>query len=667
MKHSESLARLVQELHHLRSSSNIVQALFDSADCGVAIIGPDFTLIESNPLMNSWFGSSRNAEQPHPCHSCLYSCMSAPCPACPGIACLHSGVVQKAMIAVPDGPRGPRRFMVSCIPLKGADGTLLGILEIARHMCLEHEPAQFCDPYEAHPMLVIENAGDAILTFNEHGIIVQVNRAACDISGYGAAELLGMPAAVLVPADVRERLRSARQGLLHTESSPSRTVIEGRLLRSDGSSIPVEETVSIHHHTRGALITSIIRDISAHKNREQGLRYETAELTRVIENNARLLRSTEERYRALVDSANDAILSTDSNGVILSCNRRAAALYEHSAEELIGRHITDFMPADVWGQASVVALPASEDAGSRVVESETLCRDGTCVPLEITISVFESSEHRQVAFIIRDISRHKALEQRLQEHSALLEERVRERTEELQENRNRLIRSEKLAAVGQMSSTVAHGLRNPLVSIGGFARRLLKKEPEGSDSTKYLQIMVDEIDRMETILCELLDFVRPRCLVLSMFSINNLLESALHGCMREFTKRNIQLEKKFHPELPDIEIDADQLNRVLTHLFNNAMEAMPQGGTLSVRTSQDGAMIKIAIADSGAGIASEDIEKIFHPFFTSKPSGSGLGLAVCNQIISIHGGHIKLRRQLPRGTAFDIFLPIGPHDGQAAC
>jgi len=233
---------------------------------------------------------------------------------------------------------------------------------------------------------------------------------------------------------------------------------------------------------------------------------------------------------------------------------------------------------------------------------------------------------------------------------------------ELKQNRDRLIRSEKLAAVGEMSATVAHGLRNPLVSIGGFARRLLKKEQEDSTNRKYLQIIVDEIDRLETILSELLDFVRPQKLHLKSVNIKEILENALELFQPELLKRNILTERVFRQDLPRLDIDADQFRRVLQNLFYNAADAMPGGGTIKITTDIEETWVKISIADTGTGIASDDIEKVFHPFFTSKSSSSGLGLAVCNQIISIHGGHIRLRRQIPLGVIFDLFLPV-PEEG----
>jgi signal transduction histidine kinase len=256
--------------------------------------------------------------------------------------------------------------------------------------------------------------------------------------------------------------------------------------------------------------------------------------------------------------------------------------------------------------------------------------------------------------IVEDISTsaqtQKALQQKISELDAV--------NREVKVNRDRLIRSEKLAAVGEMSATVAHGLRNPLVSIGGFARRLLKKEQADKASAKYLQIIIDETDRLEVILSELLDFVRPRKLALARVYLSSVIEDTLKGFAGEFVRHGIHIETSLHPGIPTMEIDVGQFRHVLQNLFHNSIAAMQKGGVLHVSTALEDGQAKISIADTGSGIDEADVEKVFHPFYTSKPNSTGLGLAVCNQIIAIHGGHIKLQRHLPRGAVFDIYLPL---------
>ncbi len=227
---------------------------------------------------------------------------------------------------------------------------------------------------------------------------------------------------------------------------------------------------------------------------------------------------------------------------------------------------------------------------------------------------------------------------------------------ELKKNRDRLIRAEKLAAVGEMSATVAHGIRNPLVAIGGFARRLFKNESRESTNKKYLRIIVEEIDRLEMILSELLSFIRPQKLSLEKISLNEVIDKSLQVFDFEFKKRNVAIEKEFSP-VPTLEIDCGQFKRVLQNMFNNAMDAMPEGGRLKIVTGMEDSLIKLSVSDTGIGIPEEDLENVFHPFFTSKATGTGLGLPICNQIISIHNGHISLGKNEEDGMTFNIYLP----------
>jgi len=229
--------------------------------------------------------------------------------------------------------------------------------------------------------------------------------------------------------------------------------------------------------------------------------------------------------------------------------------------------------------------------------------------------------------------------------------------QELQENKDRLVRTEKLAAVGEMSAMVAHAIRNPLTAIGGFARRLFKNEHSNSAINKYLKIIIEEIDRLEVLLNEILDFVRPREPNLRTVCINELLENTLEMLAEEFTSRAITVLTQLAPELPPVTVDSDQFKEVFLNMLRNAMDAMPAGGTLTASTMAEDHWVKITFADSGAGISDGDAEKIFHPFFTRKAQGSGLGLAMSNQIVAFHGGHITLRRGESAGATFDIFLP----------
>ncbi len=229
---------------------------------------------------------------------------------------------------------------------------------------------------------------------------------------------------------------------------------------------------------------------------------------------------------------------------------------------------------------------------------------------------------------------------------------------ELQENRDKLLRYERLSAVGNVAARVTHEIRNPLVAIGGFARRILKKDQDGETNRNYVKIIVEEIDRLENTLTDILSFAKPALPKCDTVDLNEDIKSILKILDIEITKSNIRTEEHFDPALPMLWLDENQIRRVVINLIRNAIQAMPDGGTIIISTSREDQWVKVEIADTGVGISDEDISKLFDAFFTSKSTGSGLGLTVSAQIINNHGGTIEVQKREPQGTLFIIRLPI---------
>ena len=248
-----------------------------------------------------------------------------------------------------------------------------------------------------------------------------------------------------------------------------------------------------------------------------------------------------------------------------------------------------------------------------------------------------------------------------------LEEKVGELSRanaELSINRDKLIRYERLSVVGEMAAKIAHDIRNPMTAIGGFARRMLKKGMGEGISGNYLQIIVQEVDRLEKILGDLLSFSKPASPQFKDNDINQIINDAYAVLAPELEQNQVRVVKQLDPGIPSMQLDRDQIERVLINLIKNAIEAMPDGGGLTARTAVQGQWVRIETADTGQGIADEDIDRIFEPFFTSKATGSGLGLTLAAQIISSHGGSMDVFRHEPCGTTVVIHLPILRSDGR---
>jgi len=271
--------------------------------------------------------------------------------------------------------------------------------------------------------------------------------------------------------------------------------------------------------------------------------------------------------------------------------------------------------------------------------------DGEKIYVEVSTSPVKDENGKvvQVVHVSRDITERKRAEAKLVEM------------------REQLIRSEKLAAIGQLAGGVGHELRNPLGAIKNAAyyvrgkvakNELAQKEPKVME---FLNIMDDEINACTKIINDLLGFSRVGKPSVSPNQINNVIDDVLS---RTSIPENMELIKRLDAELPQIEIDASQIQQVLVNMISNAVQAMPEGGKLIIGTREKEGFLEVRIADTGCGIPREAIDKIFDSLFTTKAKGIGLGLPVCKAIIDQHEGKIEVKSRVGKGTTFIIRLPL---------
>ena len=240
-------------------------------------------------------------------------------------------------------------------------------------------------------------------------------------------------------------------------------------------------------------------------------------------------------------------------------------------------------------------------------------------------------------------------------------EELQAANEELREAQEQLVRSEKLAAIGQLAGGVGHELRNPLGAIknavyyikGKVAKsELAQKEPRVAE---FLDIMDDEINSSNKIINDLLGFSRVGKPALSPAMIEMVIDDAIaHTQMPE----SIELTKRLDTSLPEVEIDTDQVRQVLVNIITNAVQAMPEGGKLTIGARAVDNFLQVEITDTGVGIPEDAIEKVFDPLYTTRAKGIGLGLAVCQSIIERHEGHIEVASKMGKGTTFTVRLPL---------
>ena len=231
--------------------------------------------------------------------------------------------------------------------------------------------------------------------------------------------------------------------------------------------------------------------------------------------------------------------------------------------------------------------------------------------------------------------------------------------QELREAQEKLLHAEKLVALGEMSASIAHEIRTPLVSIGGFARRLCRSDQSDKEK-ECLEIIVKEVDRLEAILNQVLVFPREPFLNLFPYNLNQIIEDSIHVFSEELRQDNINVIKEFPLNLPLVFCDYPQIKQVFINLIANARQSMTAGGDLKFKScfSEDDKMVIIEVEDTGGGIAPEVIGNIFNPFFTTKEKGLGLGLSITHKIMLHHQGTILVKNDYGKGTTFILHFPF---------
>jgi two-component system sensor histidine kinase HydH len=238
-----------------------------------------------------------------------------------------------------------------------------------------------------------------------------------------------------------------------------------------------------------------------------------------------------------------------------------------------------------------------------------------------------------------------------------LKEKLSLTVEELKVVEEKLLQTERLAALGKLSQGVAHEVRNPVMIIGGFARRLLKQMETDDSAREMIGLILHELHRLEQMVAEIEAFTVLLEPDLKHRDLGEVIDRVLAAEAGALEARRITVERRVPPELPRILLDERLMSQALSHLINNAMEAMPQGGRLEVEVTPEPKGLRLTLKDSGVGIPQEDMPFIFDPFFSSKPDGTGMGLTKVHQVVRDHRGEISIKSVPGQGTAVTLWLP----------
>ena len=339
-----------------------------------------------------------------------------------------------------------------------------------------------------------------------------------------------------------------------------------------------------------------------------------------------------QRSETIVANASEGIMTFDLNGTILSCNRAATDIFAASIEDLVGSvayTLLDSLPR------KFDTLPAS----FRLIAKRG---DGTSFPVEVSVSEYPSESGPLCIAIIRDLT---AADQAEAQRMSMARE-----TEAL--------RAQQMATLAQLATGVAHEIRNPLTSIKMLIQVNRDKFANEGLPTDDLELVENEIRRMERSVTSLLDYARPEEGNCVIFPIQNVIRKTVQLINGRCKQQNVTLIVDCTDNPLLIAGDASQLQQLLLNLLLNALDAMPTGGDLTIRIADNQQHIELSVIDSGEGIRSDMMDKLFTPFSTSKPTGVGLGLGICRRIADSHGGLLTGKNTIAGGAEFLLTLPL---------
>ncbi|MBW7982296.1 PAS/PAC sensor signal transduction histidine kinase [Enterobacillus tribolii] len=364
---------------------------------------------------------------------------------------------------------------------------------------------------------------------------------------------------------------------------------------------------------------------------------EMGEISDSVNHLSRALREAKTLNELIIESAADGVISVDIDGRVTMINPAAEKITGYQRKELLGR------PYAVVFENTNFHSPILDTLEHGIEQ--------------MALEVNYPGKNRTIQISVSTSRIHNARGETI---GALV---IFSDLTEKKEVQHRIAQAERLAALGELMAGVAHEVRNPLTAISGFVQ-LLKDGEEDARKREYTHIILNEVNSINKVIQQLLDFARPRCGRMQQVSLNQLITETLILIKTGGSEARIDFNVCLEEGLPDIDADGEQLKQVLLNLLINAVQAIPCKGNITITTRRSGERHQeITIRDSGQGISEESISRIFDPFYTTKPSGTGLGLPICQRIIALHDGDIRLESRPGHGTTFIILLPV--HHGAA--
>ena len=601
----------------LRKLSTIFEAMAD----GVCIVNQDFTIEYMNSVMVENFCDGVGEK----CYE-IFEKRNEVCIRCEAGRVFKGETLRQELY----NKRADRFYDIVEIPLENDDGTVSKV-SIFRDVSPKKKQEEKLKASEQQYRRLFEHVGCGVFISSKEGRFLDANNALLDMLGYSSRE-------EFLQIDIAHDLYLSpedRQRFVEIIEREGRVIdLEVEFKKRDGTPLPVLLTGHGRYDEKGNVTG--YEGINIDQTQRKRMEKEIRKTTDLIEN--------------IIHNSPNAIMAADMKGTIILWNRTAEENLGYRKKDVVGKlNITKVYPEGMAKKVMEMLRTSDHSRKGRLKFYPVVFvkQDGNIAEGNLSASIVYDENHNEIATvgIFMDLKERLEMERRLKT------------------TQEQLLQSEKLAAMGRLTSQVAHELNNPLYGIMNTLELMKTEISPDNKRRKLLDMALSETVRLSELLRKMLTFSKPDQKEKQPVDINTILDEILLLHEKQFRENDIMISMALSNGLAPVYASKNQLRQVFLNMFNNAGDAMPNGGTLTVKTNAEAGEIVIELSDTGIGIKEENIDKIFDAFFTTKSSvkGVGLGLSVCYGFIIEHGGDIKVKSQEGVGTSFIITLPAHSH------
>ena len=598
-------------------------AILNTIDDGIYIIDQNYTVEYMNRKMIEIFDQGVGKK----CHEVINRSKEI-CPWCRAEEVFKGQSLRWELYV----PKADRTFSLTDMPIRNPDGSV-SKMSVYRDITHRKQREAKLRISEEHYRKLFEHVGVGVYVSSKEGKFLDANQTLLDMLDYRSKnQFLNMD----ISADLYVRPEDRRKFQDMIERDGRVMDYEVEFKKQDGTPIIVSLTSHVRYDLHGNVLgyEGIVVD--------QTQRYQME----------KKLKEAHDFMNKIIQSSPNPIMAADLHGNIIIWNRAAEKTLGYPADEVVNKmHITKIYPEGV-AHKIMKMIRSPESGGMGMLRSFPLLyvrRDGEVIDGNLSAAMVYDEKGNEIATVGSFVDLRERIE---------MEQRLRQTQEQL-------LHSEKLAAMGRLTSQLAHELNNPIYGIMNTLELLKTEIAPENKRRKLLDMSLSETLRLADMLRKMLSFSKPEQEERKEIDINQILDELIMLHEKQLQECDVKVQFDLAEDLEKVHASTNQLRQVFLNMIANARDAMPDGGTLTISTCRQNDKVRIDIADTGSGIKEENIDKIFDSFFTTKASvkGVGLGLSVCYGFIKEHGGDIQVESAPNAGTTFHITLPIHPPEG----